>query len=288
MDDHATTGASSGKRIYYLRILAMYVCLAACVLGTVLWQKSYSHHAVLIKFDADGERIMNSRVTSIAGQVSIFVTNDTSWSITDWNFLSLVADSESKAMAAQVKAQQGWLGFSTRRGYLGRPKRTVTFPHWAFCLTVAFIALLFKPAPRFKVSLPGLIISMSIFAVGVATIEMLPRIGELLMNDSLSIRLMDSGEYVCDNPSVEVLRRMLESKRPSPDSFFILEIAEQEYLQGFLTPKGFILQFREGGPDAHFEVQDHLALDEAIEISDAYVRRDEDWKELCKWKQVYY
>ena len=112
--------------------------------------------------------------------------------------------------------------------------------------------------------------------------------GKVVMNDNSTVRLIDSGKYVCDDPSIDILRRILESGRPSADSFFILGVTEQEYLQGKLTPTGFVLEYREGGPDAHYEVQGRLTLDETLEIVGAYIRRDNDWKESCQWKQVYW
>jgi len=109
--------------------------------------------------------------------------------------------------------------------------------------------------------------------------------GTQTMSNNSPVQLEDSGVYVCDNPSLELLRKTLESQRSSTDSFFILSSAEECFLQGALNASGFHLEYQEGSPHALYAAQNRQSLDATLRIADAYVRGDTAWKQMCEWER---
>ena len=106
------------------------------------------------------------------------------------------------------------------------------------------------------------------------------------MDGNRTVSLEVDGEFVCVDPSVEQLRTTVDSLIDDADSFFILSVSDQTYLQGTRQAEGLYLEYRDGGPKQHYAVKRHLTLDAALAAMAAYARGDDSWREACEWEQL--
>lgn len=84
------------------------------------------------------------------------------------------------------------------------------------------------------------------------------------------------------NPMVEDIVAGLQALTGEPDHFAILERDDQVYLQTQGGPERFTLEYREGGPDAHFQCR--ASREQVIAAFRAYAAEDNDsWREICNW-----
>ena len=58
----------------------------------------------------------------------------------------------------------------------------------------------------------------------------------------------------------------------------ILQRAELEYMQTYWEPEGFDLEYRDGGPEAHFVSAKKLALNEVRAAFKEYLAGCDDWR----------
>jgi len=99
------------------------------------------------------------------------------------------------------------------------------------------------------------------------------------------VDLEDSGQFVCSNPSSEILRSTLNSQAAVTGSFFILHASNDHFLQGALNVGGFYLEYQEDGPDSLFVAEDRQSMESTLRIAISYVNGEIAWKEMCTWIQ---
>ena len=94
------------------------------------------------------------------------------------------------------------------------------------------------------------------------------------------------GEFVYNDPSADRLRTTLEEQTDDVNSFFILRVSDNTYMQGARHAEGFYLEYRDGGPQYHYAAKQHLTLNAALAIVAAYARGDEAWRKTTDWQRV--
>ena len=106
------------------------------------------------------------------------------------------------------------------------------------------------------------------------------------VNEERRVDLEVSEELVCSNPSVERLRATLEAQADE-DSFFVLSRSPMTYMQGVMHDDGgYQLEYQVDDLEHHYRAERALTLDEAVEITAAYVRGDDSWLQACPWERM--
>lgn len=92
-----------------------------------------------------------------------------------------------------------------------------------------------------------------------------------------------------DDPSEDLLFMLFEDIANGDEDFFIVERTEdragQTYIQVARASSGFVLEYRDGGPDRHFGTEcDDMRL--AHQVVTGWAFGFDGWKDDLEWKQV--
>lgn len=91
----------------------------------------------------------------------------------------------------------------------------------------------------------------------------------------------------CD-PTEERIDYIIKSLDDAKQDFAILERGDnnEKYIQTAGGPKKFVVEYRDGSADRHYQCEGDLAF--ALKAFHAYKRSPEEIGKLCKWKKVIY
>ena len=89
-----------------------------------------------------------------------------------------------------------------------------------------------------------------------------------------------------ENPSDADIRRVIESLNDSGNGFAILSTAEEHYMQTAGCMKdGFILEYREGSWDQHFQASTgSVQTSDVIRAMQQYAAGNESWRTSLTWE----
>lgn len=88
-----------------------------------------------------------------------------------------------------------------------------------------------------------------------------------------------------DSTTIESALRTLDGEG---NDYAILSQADEVYVQAAGSPEtGFILEYRAGSADAHFQsLRDDLALEKVVRTFVQYAAGDPSWKAAFEWKPL--
>lgn len=100
------------------------------------------------------------------------------------------------------------------------------------------------------------------------------------------MRLETSNNGEVTNPSADQINAALAQLPAGVDAFAILARADQYYVQvAGSAQEGFVIEYREGGEDRHFEaVGPAASLGTAQEVFRRYAAGDDGWRSVVAWQ----
>ncbi len=97
-------------------------------------------------------------------------------------------------------------------------------------------------------------------------------------------RLTLGGGGSVENPGLTQIIKALNTLQGQTDSFLIFEKDKQHYMQTIGGPDSFILEYREGSKDKHYQCETSKKL--VIQAFRAYANDDDAWREICDWEKL--
>ncbi|WP_067821355.1 hypothetical protein [Actinomadura kijaniata] len=103
-----------------------------------------------------------------------------------------------------------------------------------------------------------------------------------------SLRATTETGEIYDDPSEDLLFMLFEDIANGDEDFFIVERTEgggQTYFQVAGGGRGFVLEYRDGGPDRHFGTEcDDLQC--AHRVVTGWALELDEWRNGLAWKQI--
>lgn len=87
--------------------------------------------------------------------------------------------------------------------------------------------------------------------------------------------------------SRELLADLLEFLPERDDPFLIVGEAEQTYMQTIWTREGFLLEYREGDAEHHFQAEKPLPTGDVARALYDYLKRGQEWRNLFPFKPLH-
>jgi hypothetical protein len=98
------------------------------------------------------------------------------------------------------------------------------------------------------------------------------------------LRLLLEDDTCYDNPTARQIQKGLKSLNDD-NTFAILERTDAEYIQTLLDGAEYVVEYRAGGPDQHFQAfADDVA--EVVRVFQAYAKGDDAWKQAFDWTRI--
>jgi hypothetical protein len=101
------------------------------------------------------------------------------------------------------------------------------------------------------------------------------------------VRFALEGAAPIDNPTRQEVEHGLRTLESAERDYAILERQAETYLQ--TAPNGdgaFLLEFRDGSDDRHFQARRPLPIDDVITAFGAYLDRDAGWRSRYEWERL--
>lgn len=100
----------------------------------------------------------------------------------------------------------------------------------------------------------------------------------------MKLETSNNGEVM--NPSADQINAALAQLPAGEDAFAILAHGDQHYVQvAGSAQEGFVIEYREGGEDRHFEaVGPAASLGTAQDLFRRYAAGDESWRGVVAWQ----
>lgn len=70
------------------------------------------------------------------------------------------------------------------------------------------------------------------------------------------------------------------------EEFVVLSERSQFYLQAMNTQAGFVVEYREGSSDDHYEATELVELELTCEVFGSYLRRSDEWRTLLTYRAL--
>ena len=100
------------------------------------------------------------------------------------------------------------------------------------------------------------------------------------------MELIVNGNSLSGLPTNELIAKSIESLTGEGDSFAILAVAPQQYIQTQGDPRsGFILEYRNGSADEHYSCSNRqLSAERVVWAFQSYLANDGRWQAELDWQ----